>query len=94
MTGALVSSENEFGSKLASITEQSQGILPGEFAYADVDRLNKFCRVVKKNGRCLVVSPKQVYLLNLLRVDKGLKLLDLNDGNSILFRNSKKRYDS
>jgi len=93
MTGALVSSENEVESKLVSITELSQGILLAEFAYADVDRLNSFCRVVKKNGRRLVVSPKQAYLLNALRVDKGLKLPDLNDDNILLFRNSKKRYD-
>jgi ribonuclease J len=93
MTGALVSSENEVESKLVSITELSQGILLAEFAYADVDRLNSFCRVVKKNGRCLVVSLKQAYSLNALRVDKGLKLPDLNDDNILFFRNSKKRYD-
>lgn len=85
MTGALVSSENEVESKLVSITELSQGILLAEFAYADVDRLNSFCRVVKKNGRCLVVSLKQAYSLNALRVDKGLKLPDLNDDNILLF---------
>jgi len=93
MIGASVSSENEVESKLASITEQSQGILLAEFAYADVDRLNSFYRVAKKNGRCLVVSLKQAYLLNALRVDKGLKLPDLNDDNILVFRKSKKRYD-
>jgi hypothetical protein len=32
-------------------------------------------------------------LLNALRVDKGLKLPDLNDDNILVFRKSKKRYD-
>ena len=93
MTGASVSSENEVESKLSSITEQSQGILLAGFAYADVDRLNSLYRVAKKTGRCLVVSLKQAYLLNALRVDKGLKLPDLNDDNILVFRKSKKRYD-
>jgi ribonuclease J len=93
MTGASVSSENEVESKLSNIAAESQGILLAEFAYADVDRLNSFYRVAKKNGRCLVVSLKQAYLLNALRVDKGLKLPDLNDDNILVFRKSKKRYD-
>ena len=93
MIGASVSSENEVEDKLASITEQSQGILLTEFAYADVDRLNSFYRVAKKSGRCLVVSLKQAYLLNALRDDEGLKLPDLNDDSILVFRKSKKRYD-
>jgi ribonuclease J len=93
MTGAAVSSENEVENKLASITVQSQGILLAGFAYGDVDRLNSFYRVAKKNGRRLVVSLKQAYWLNALRVDKGLKLPDLNDDNMLVFRKSKKRYD-
>lgn len=93
MTGASVSSENEVESKLSNITTESQGILLAEFAYADVDRLNSFYRVAKKNGRCLIVSLKQAYLLNALRVDKGLSLPGLNDDNILVFRKSKKRYD-
>ena len=32
-------------------------------------------------------------MLNALRVDKGLKLLSLNDDNILVFRKSKKRYN-
>jgi ribonuclease J len=93
MTGASVSCENEVENKLTSIAAQSKGILLAGFAYADVDRLNSFYRVAKKNGRRLVVSLKQAYLLNALRGDKGLKLPDLNDDNILIFRKSKMRYN-
>jgi ribonuclease J len=89
MTGASVSSESEVEVKLDSIVNQAGGIVLAEFAYADVDRLNSFFRIAKKNGRCLAVSLKQAYLLNALRADKGLKVPDLNDEGVLIFRRSK-----
>lgn len=64
-----------------------------EFAYADIDRLNSFFQVAKKNGRCLAVSLRQASLLNALREDKGLAVPDLNDESVLIFRKSKKRYE-
>lgn len=93
MTGASVSSESEVETKLNSIASQTQGIMLAEFTYADVDRLNSFYRVAKKNHRCLAVSLKQAYLINALRADEGLRIPDLNDDNILIFRKSKKRYD-
>jgi len=93
MTGASVSSEAEVESKLNSIVGQADGIVLADFAYTDVDRLNSFYRIAKKNGRCLVVSLRQAYLLEALRRDKGLSLPDLNDENVLIFRKSKKKYD-
>jgi len=93
MTGASVSSEGEVENKLNSIVGQADGIVLADFAYTDVDRLNSFYRIAKKNGRCLAVSLKQAYLLNALRRDKGLRLPDLNDENILIFRKSKKKYD-
>jgi len=93
MTGASVSSEVEVENKLNSIVGQADGIVLADFAYTDVDRLNSFYRIAKKNGRCLAVSLKQAYLLNALRRDKGLRLPDLNDENILIFRKSKKKYD-
>jgi ribonuclease J len=89
MTGATVSSEAEVESKLNGIVNEADGIVLAEFAYADVDRLNSFFRVAKKNGRCLAVSLKQAYLLNALRADKHLTVPDLNDENVVIFRKSK-----
>jgi len=89
MTGASVSSEGEVESKLNSIVKEADGIVLAEFAYADVDRLNSFFRIAKKNGRCLAVSLKQAYLLNALRADKGLSVPNLDDESILIFRKSK-----
>jgi ribonuclease J len=93
MKGASVSSEVEVENKLDSIVEQADGIVLADFAYTDVDRLNSFYQIAKKNGRCLAVSLRQAYLLNALRKDRGLSLPDLNDESILIFRKSKKKYD-
>jgi ribonuclease J len=89
MTGASVSSEAEVENKLESIVKQADGIVLAEFANADVDRLNSFFRVAKKNQRCLAISQKQAYLLKALCDDKGLNLPDLGDESILIFRKSK-----
>lgn len=93
MTGATISSEGEVEAKLNEIVDQANGIVLAEFAHADVDRLNSFYRIAKKNNRCLAVSLRQAYLLNALSVDKGLSVPNLNDENVLIFRKSKKNYD-
>jgi ribonuclease J len=93
LTGASVSSEAEVENKLDNIARQANGIVLADFGYADVDRLNSFYRIAKKNGRCLAVSLKQAYLLNALRKDRHLGVPDLNDKSILIFRKSKKRYD-
>jgi len=94
MTGASVSSEAEVENKLDHIAKQTDGVVLADFAYTDVDRLNSFHRIAKKNGRCLAVSLKQAYLLKALREDKHLRVPDLNDDNILIFRKSKKKYDT
>jgi len=64
-----------------------------EFAFSDVDRLNSFFHIAKRNGRCLAVSLKQAYLLDALRKDKGLTVPALDDEGVLIFRKSKKRFD-
>lgn len=93
MTGASISSEKELEDKLNCIVREAGGIVLAEFAYADVDRLNSFFRIAKKNGRCLAVSLRQAYLLNALRADRGLSVPNLNDENVLIFRKSKERRD-
>jgi ribonuclease J len=92
MTGASISSESEVESKLNIIVGQTGGLVLADFAYADVDRLNSFYRTAKKNGRCLAVSLKQAYMLNVLREDEHLSVPDLDDENILIFRKSKKRF--
>lgn len=92
MTGASISSEAEVRNKLNVIVGQTGGLVLADFAYADVDRLNSFYRIVKKNGRCLIVSLRQAYMLKALRKDKHLKVPSLGDGSILIFRKSKKKY--
>jgi len=93
MTGATVSSEAEVEGKLNNIVAGADGIVLAEFAYSDVDRLNSFYHIAKKNQRCLAVSLKQAYLLDALRKDKGLCIPALDDESMLIFRKSKKRFD-
>jgi ribonuclease J len=93
MTGATVSSEVEVEGKLNNIVAGTDGIVLAEFAYSDVDRLNSFFHIAKKNQRCLAVSLKQAYLLDALRKDKGLSVPALDDEGISIFRKSKKRFD-
>ena len=90
MTAASVSSEAEVEGKLNSIVAQAEGIVLAEFGYSDVDRLNSFYRIAKRNGRCLAVSLKQAVLLDALRRDKGLQVPALDDPSMLIFRKSKK----
>jgi ribonuclease J len=94
MTGASVSSEAEVENKLNSIVKQAEGIVLASFAYADVDRLNSFYRIAKRNGRCLAVSLKQAYMLKMLREDKGLSVPDIAEESVLVFRKSKRRYET
>jgi ribonuclease J len=93
MTGATVSNEGEVEAKLDRIARQVDGILLAEFGYSDIDRLNTFFEVAKKNHRCLAVSLKQAALLDALRGDVHLKVPALEDDGLLIFRKSKKRYD-
>jgi len=79
----------------AIVTEATNmtGATVSEFAYSDVDRLNSFFHIAKKNQRCLAVSLKQAYLLDALRKDKGLTVPALDDEGILIFRKSKKRFD-
>ncbi|UCF45491.1 MAG: hypothetical protein JSW44_02355, partial [Candidatus Bathyarchaeota archaeon] len=92
MTGATVSSEAEVEGKLNNIVAGADGIVLADFGYSDVDRLNSFFHIAKKNQRCLAVSLKQAYLLDALRKDKGLQVPALNDESLLIFRKSKKRF--
>ncbi len=93
MTGATVSSEPEVENKLNSVVAGADGIVLAEFSYSDVDRLNSFFHIAKKNHRCLAISLKQAYLLDALQKDKGLTVPALDDEKILIFRKSKKRFD-
>jgi ribonuclease J len=90
MTGATVSSEAEVEDKLHRIVGDVDGVVFAEFANTDFDRLKSFYKAAKNNGRSLVVSLKQAYLINALRRDKRLELPRLDEENLLIFRKSKR----
>lgn len=93
MTGATVSSETEVERKLNRVVAYANGIVLTEFSFSDVDRLNSFYHIAKKNNRCFAISLKQAYLLEALQKDKGLTIPALDDEEILIFRKSKKRFD-
>jgi mRNA degradation ribonuclease J1/J2 len=93
MTGAAVSSESEVEDKLNMIVEVTDGIVLSEFAFSDVDRLNSFFHIARRNQRCPAVSLKQAHLLDAFRKDKGLSVPALNNKVILIFRKSKKCFD-
>ena len=93
MIGATVSNEVEVEAKLDKISSQVDGIMLAEFGFSDIDRLNTFHRIAKKNNRCLAVSLRQAYMLDALRNDVHLKVPALDDDGIMVFRKSKKRYE-
>ncbi len=93
MIGATVSSETEVESKLNNVVASANGIVLAEFSYSDVDRLNSFFHIAKKNKRCLAISLKQAFLLDALQRDKGLTVPALDEEEVLIFRKSKKRFD-
>jgi len=90
MTGAYISSEDEVKTKLGNIIHQAKGIVLAEFACTDIDRLNSFYQVAVENNRYLAISPRQAYLMEVLRKDKGLAIPDLDDEHILIFWKSKK----
>lgn len=92
MTGATVSSETEVERKLNRVVAYANGIVLTEFSFSDVDRLNSFYHIAKKNNRCFAISLKQAYLLEALQKDKGLTIPALDDEEILIFRKSKKRF--
>ena len=92
MTGASPSSEAEVRRNLDAVVGQTPGLVLADFAKADVDRLNTFYQVAKKNGRALAVTLRQAYLLDKLADDLHLKLPNLRDKDVLIFQKTKKKY--
>lgn len=94
MIGAVPSSEPEVRRNIEAVTAQSPGLVLADFPRADVDRLNSFNQVAKKNDRALAITLKQAYLLNKLADDPHLSIPHLKDDNILIFQKTKKRYSN
>lgn len=89
---AYVSSEREVEEKLSYIVGNTDGLVVAYFASTDIDRLRSFYNVAKANGRRLILSAKQAYLLSKLQRDKHLEIPSLKDENLMVFKKRKESY--
>jgi len=92
MTSIDISSEPEVMEKLNSIINSTSGLVMANFACADIDRLRSFYESAKRNGRRLVITPRQAYILHQLSGDPHLSLPSIEDQDILIFRKEKKRY--
>jgi len=89
--GVEVSSEPEIERKISRIVSQTSGLVLANFSWADIDRLRSFYNAAVKNGRYLVLTMKQAYLLDKLKEDIHLKVPKLDDERLLIFKKSKRR---
>ncbi len=92
ITGVEVSSEHEVMAKLDKIIAHTPGLVLADFGCADVDRLRSFYEAASKNGRRLVVTLRQAYLLHRLCGDPHLCIPRIDDGSLLIFQKPKKNY--
>jgi ribonuclease J len=92
MMGAELSSEQEVEEKICRLVGETPGLVLGDFAGADVDRLNSFKRACRRCGRKLAITPRQAHLMRRLHGDPKLDIPDLRDEGILVFQKGKKRY--
>ncbi len=88
---ARISSEEEVKQKVGDIVSKTSKLVLSCFSTVDVDRLMTFYAVARENGRRLVISTKQAFLLDALRADGKLPIFGLSDPNIRIFVREKKR---
>lgn len=72
-------SEPEVKEKISAFIKETKGLVVANFPPRDIDRFNTFYKASVENGRKLVITTKQAYLLQLLEQDKVLKKPALKD---------------
>jgi ribonuclease J len=92
MMNVEVSSEHEVVSKLYEIVRSTSGLVLANFACADMDRLRSFYKAAVNNGRKLVITLRQAYLLHVLSKDPHLQMPKIDEEDLLIFRRAKKKY--
>ncbi|MEM3512487.1 MAG: MBL fold metallo-hydrolase [Candidatus Jordarchaeales archaeon] len=92
ISNAYVSSEWEVKEKINYIVSNTDGLVVAYFASTDIDRLRTFYDVAERNGRKLIVSVKQAYLLSRLKCDSHLEVPCLSGERLMVLRKKKEKY--
>ncbi|MCS7120631.1 MAG: MBL fold metallo-hydrolase [Nitrososphaerota archaeon] len=90
MTNVEISSEREVMEKISEIVKSTRGLVLANFACSDMDRLRSFYMAAAQNGRELVVTPRQAYLLNSLQKDPHLDIPKIKD--LLILRRGKRKF--
>ncbi|MFX0003917.1 MAG: ribonuclease J [Candidatus Hodarchaeota archaeon] len=68
-----------------SVTEEAKGLVVADFTARNFERLEIFNQIAKKTGRSLIVTAKDIYLLNALEKAESVKKLE----NLLVYRELK-----
>jgi ribonuclease J len=72
-------SEEDVKNKISDFIKNTKKLVVANFSWKDIDRLNSFYQACKENERILAISPKQAYMLEVLKKDTKLKVPYLKD---------------
>ena len=85
-----IETEEEVKYKIDKVVSKTKGLILAGFNRTDIDRLRSFYNVAITQGRILVLSMKQAYLVHKLKDDSHLDTFNVNDPNVRVFVRNKK----
>lgn len=89
ITGATVSSEQQVRSTVSGLIGEAEGLVVASFSDRDVDRLRSIYQAARENGRKLVMSMKQGFLIQTLREDPNIEVPDIRSEDVMVFSRDK-----
>ncbi|MHA1330595.1 MAG: MBL fold metallo-hydrolase [Candidatus Hodarchaeales archaeon] len=84
--------EHQVQKDLSRTIAETDSLVIANYSLRDIDRFRSFYLASKENGRKLIISLKQAYLLKLLEDDPHLDIPHLNDPYIVVYKKPKKRY--
>jgi len=87
-----VESEENVKKKISLVVEQTKKLVMAGFSSTDMDRLRTFYEVAKEQGRKLVISTKQAYMLSFISRHRELELFTPDDPNILIFKKERRQY--
>jgi ribonuclease J len=86
-----MSSEGRVEETVSGLVADTRNLVMAGFSVGDLDRLRSFYNAARKSGRVLAVSMKQAAILEAVRPDPRLDLIDASDPNVAIFMREKQR---
>jgi len=77
--------EKEVKEKVSNFISKTKKLVVANFSWKDIDRLNSFFQACKENRRKLAINTKIAYLLEILKKDGKLEVVDTKDENLLIY---------